>query len=683
MEVVIVLALLGGGIWWFVGYQKRQEQEGMVADLRALAVRTKEQLRANKEDETSDLIGYVLRYCNAKRIVGVEHIIVLANCLRLMMDNSSLGGEKVLGDIDGLISRIDRKLTINLAAETAKLKEVVAEREAWLREMHPFLDVVLPLFPELEDDEEEFVGEEFVSEKTLLECAHNPWEVVEKAGRALADKRGTFITRDELPPPEAKIDRIGDPARLVHRHYKRSLLPTLLTDLKIKVRTRVPFPVRFEHTHVLGGTGHGKTQFLQSLILRDLEAALEDRGSLVVIDGQGDLIRKITRLSYFDPDVEGSLADKLILIDANDVEWPVCINMFSQDEAVMARYSPADQERIFNATISLYEYFFGALLGADLTQRQGVIFKFLARLMFVIPGATIHTLLDVMENGDDYRMYIDQLDPTSQRFFKQQFFNKAFAETKQQIATRLWGVISNGTLNRMFSNTENKFDFFEAINSGKIILINTAKDMLQADGNAILGRFFIALFARAVIQRQVLPEDTRRACFTYIDEIQDFIQNDNKIEDILNQARKYKAGLICAHQNLEQLSKEQRGTFAASTSTKFVGGLSAKDARALAGDMRTDEDFLLSAKKASQHTNFACFVKNVTSSAEMVSVPFGQMEAVETLSDDAFGRLIVQNRERYCAPPGQLSTGTSHTDASGGERGQPRPPSGLGSHELI
>src|SRR5215217_3735373 len=48
-------------------------------------------------------------------------------------------------------------------------------------------------------------------------------------------------------------------------------------------------------------------------------------------------------------------------------------------------------------SVSLYEYVFGALLGAELTQKQGVIFRYLARLMMVVPGANLQTLMDFME----------------------------------------------------------------------------------------------------------------------------------------------------------------------------------------------------------------------------------------------------------------------------------------------
>jgi hypothetical protein len=132
---------------------------------------------------------------------------------------------------------------------------------------------------------------------------------------------------------------------------------------------------------------------------------------------------------------------------------------------------------------------FGALLGAELTQRQGVIFKYLARLMMEIPGATVHALRQLMENGEPFRPYMERLPGTARSFFETRFFDRTFNETKKQILTRLWGVLSNATLERMFSYPKSKVDIFDATNSGKIILINTAKELLKQEGCAIFGRF--------------------------------------------------------------------------------------------------------------------------------------------------------------------------------------------------
>ena len=146
-----------------------------------------------------------------------------------------------------------------------------------------------------------------------------------------------------------------------------------------------------------------------------------------------------------------------------------------------------------------------------------------------------------MEDTEATRPYLSRLDPTSQHFFESQFFSRAFDNTRQQILTRLWGVLSNTVLERMFANEKNRVDLFEAMNRGGLILINTAKDLLKQEGCEILGRFFIALISQAAQERSAIAEDRRRSTFVYIDEAQDYF--DESIQSLFNQARKYKVGL--------------------------------------------------------------------------------------------------------------------------------------------
>src|SRR3954454_18979349 len=101
------------------------------------------------------------------------------------------------------------------------------------------------------------------------------------------------------------------------------------------------------------------------------------------------------------------------------------------------------------------------------------------------------------------------------------------------------------------------------MNRGSLILINTAKDLLKQDGCEILGRFFLALIAQATQERAALPEERRRATFLYIDEAQDYF--DEGMEQLLNQARKYRVGLVLAHQNLGQFEPRLQASVMAST----------------------------------------------------------------------------------------------------------------------
>jgi hypothetical protein len=201
----------------------------------------------------------------------------------------------------------------------------------------------------------------------------------------------------------------------------------------------------------------------------------------------------------------------------------------------------------------------------------------------------------------------------------------------------------------MFSHPRNKIDIFELLNEGKIILINTAKDLLGQEGSAIFGRFFIALIAQAAVQRAAIPAYERVPSFVYIDEAQDYF--DENISHLLNQARKYRVGLILAHQNLDQLGLGLRSSILASTTIKFAGGLSAKDAAVLDSEFRCSPEFLLAQKKQRGHTEFACHVKNYTSKALSVTVPLGYVESLPSLEPSEQEMLLADNRVRYSGPP--------------------------------
>ena len=81
-------------------------------------------------------------------------------------------------------------------------------------------------------------------------------------------------------------------------------------------------------------------------------------------------------------------------------------------------------------------------------------------------------------------------------------------------------------------------------------------------------------------------------------------------------------------------------TVTASTSIKMVGGLSAKDAAFFPRNMPCEPELLLSMRKYEQnHSDFACFVRNLTPHPIPVTVPFGTMEKEPTLTASALVRL--------------------------------------------
>lgn len=137
-----------------------------------------------------------------------------------------------------------------------------------------------------------------------------------------------------------------------------------------------------------------KTQTLQFHIARDLEDVARGDKSVVVIDSQGDLINTILAARTLPP-------EKIVLIDPEDIEWPVCLNLFSVGQDRLAGYDALERERLTNSIIELYDFVLGSLLSAGMTQKQSVVFRYVTRLMFHIDPAPAQRNLRHLYPGPD------------------------------------------------------------------------------------------------------------------------------------------------------------------------------------------------------------------------------------------------------------------------------------------
>src|SRR3954469_914150 len=398
------------------------------------------------------------------------------------------------------------------------------------------------------------------------------------------------------------------------------------------------------HAHIVAGSGHGKTQLLQMLLSEQIDKLSQGASSIIVIDSQGDMIQKILHMSEMN-----HLDRRLIYIDPTDIENPPALNLFDFGLDRLEKYSPLEQERLINGAIFLYEYLFGALLGSELTQKQNVVFRFLAQLLMVVPGATIHTLREFVKTPEAVRPHLHKLDETARDFFETEFFSSMYDNTRNQIAYRLWAVLSMRGFARMFTSPHNKIDLFTAMNSGSIILINTAKEHLKPEACSIFGRFFIALISMATQERSIISEYRRLSTLVFIDEASDYFDDGGAMQNLFEQGRKYKVGCVIAHQQLDQLSPDLRSTVTSNTAIKIVGGLSDKDANFFAREMRCTPDELHMMIKQDKSTDFACLVKNQMEKPIRLTVMFGEIERRAKLSPQKYEALIQQNRELYGA----------------------------------
>ena len=101
-----------------------------------------------------------------------------------------------------------------------------------------------------------------------------------------------------------------------------------------------------------------------------------------------------------------------------------------------------------------------------------------------------------------------------------------------------------------------------------------------------------------------------------------------------------------AHQFLGQLSAGLPDAMEANTSIKLAGGVSAKDARALASQMSADADMIQRQPKGT----FATFLRGVTNRAVPISFPFFELAKQPQTTKEARVAIQQHSRERYAEP---------------------------------
>ncbi len=540
-----------------------------------------------------------------------------------------------------------------LAAEGAKSHHL-SIIEPFSETLWAALDTLTAYLPDTCDGEDTGLSTRLCDSEncgTLVQDLIADFYAEENAKRSLyADMRATltrnFYEASGLPPDSDQNHKLVLPTSYKGENVVFAYLKD--TPLLVLLNARMPFSIpertRFEHHHIVAGTGHGKSQTLQHFIANDLQKVAAGKASVVVLDSQGELIRKISRLKLFAPGEP--LADRLVLIDPTDISHPVTLGLFSVGKERMQTYAELDRERLQNSLVELLSFTLGSLMGAEMTAKQATLFAFLIRAMLVIPGATIHTFRELLEVGGEtkFKPHLDTLSGAAKLFFETEYSDpKQYGETRKQVLRRLWGILENNAFERMMSSADSKLDLFTEMQAGKVILINADKSLLQTHGTEIFGRFFIAMIAQAAQERKAnsLP------CFVYIDEFGDYAANaDSFITNIFQQARKRNIGMVVAHQTLSDLSAKTGDSLAANTSIKFVGGASHADATKLARDMRTTPDFVHARRKGT----FAAFVRNQTPSAVSLEAPFGRLEGMEQMMGSDWKDVQKAVRQRYAQP---------------------------------
>lgn len=464
--------------------------------------------------------------------------------------------------------------------------------------------------------------------------------------------QGNVETMSGDGKPLSAIDYKGTSTEIIEGYLAGTpLLDLFLAPVPFSVPDR---PYRMEHTFILGGSGAGKTTLIQNILLQDL--AKDDPPGMVIIDPKGKLVERIQQLKVFDD----RLKERIVIVDPADTP---ALNMF----AASPRTYPGDvQQEIESQAISNFAYVFSSL-NSPMTQKQAVCFTFCVRLLFKVPGATINTLMELLNDplqfpksprqsaeASPFWPHIQKLDETSRQFFIGDYYSN-FLETRDQIKARLYGIISHPRLAAMFSTTERKLDLFDCLVNRKIVLVNAAMDTPGSESSQLIARYFVALTLNAAFEagRKVNKGKLNEA-HLIVDEFQ-LVSDELKTPEMLTLAREYNLGICMAFQSIhgKPFNDSLRVQLSTNTSVKYASSPEGVDIDYAARDLRTDKEWIRAQTKTATHAKFGVFVRGLLDQPVSLSIPFGNIEAEPQMSEAALRALLQRNREQLSMPAAQ------------------------------
>jgi len=299
-----------------------------------------------------------------------------------------------------------------------------------------------------------------------------------------------------------------------------------------RVPVVVPTNTRMMHGLVVGRTGVGKSYLVLGMILSD---AASGQG-VCLVDPHGDLSDEVlSRLP------EECLAN-LVYVTFTEPGYMPRWNLFA------ARVSPGKFADDFTRALVTSGEYLGPQMAHVIRNAAytvhamgGCLGDFAAVLLRTDEGeAFVRRALEVVENPDVRRFWSHEF----RTYGKQQL---------QSTLNKLSRMTTSDALGAMFRQRENDLDPRQWMDSRKVVVVNLASGILGVDIAKFLGGLLCSLIHRAALSRADLDESERVPFFLYLDEAQDL--QSGALPEMLAEARKYKLGVLLAHQHVGQLDR--------------------------------------------------------------------------------------------------------------------------------
>ncbi len=298
---------------------------------------------------------------------------------------------------------------------------------------------------------------------------------------------------------------------------------------------------RRRHMYIIGKTGMGKTNLLETMIIQDIQAG----HGVAFVDPHGETAEEIL---HFVP--ESRLKD-VIYVNPGDLDYPIAFN-------VMEKVKPEHRHLVASGLMGIFKKLWPDVWSA----RMEYILNNAILSLLEYPDSTLLGINRMLSDKEFRKQVVDKITDSVVKSFWQVEFAKYTqrleSEATAAIQNKVGQFISNPLVRNIIGQTHSSFDIRKIMDEGKILIINTSKGRVGEDNSRLLGAMLITKIQLAAMSRVDVPESERRDFYLYVDEFQNFATE--AFANILSEARKYRLSLILAHQYIAQLvEKGEKG----------------------------------------------------------------------------------------------------------------------------
>jgi hypothetical protein len=342
------------------------------------------------------------------------------------------------------------------------------------------------------------------------------------------------------------------------------------TDSKTRNPVHLPYADRDLGVALIGKAGTGKSSLLEHLILADLEHGTPG----MVIDPHGLLAQRVMELAT------PRQADRIILLEAKQTA-PFGLNLLA-----VRKPTDDDDDPVMWAADSVV---------ATVKKLYGEEDEYLPRLeryldliaYTLIPNG--RTLIDAprLLRNDEFRreclrrvtdpgILEEWSDYDSLRNIDQITHTEA-------VVNRLSRMLRPPLIRGIIGSQETTVPFDQILKGDRMLLVSLPSERLTPERCDFIGALLLCALADRIFTRKAeIGKGKPPRLHIYLDEYQRFATSTTS--DLLEQGRKYGAGVTLAHQGLSQIKDETIRSASSHANTKIVFTVTDEDAQRLAGE---------------------------------------------------------------------------------------------------